>query len=817
MHLLAMNKLDTKLPAAPIDPDTLVSRVENEGKSEGAVQGQAAEDRQVLLLYIIHSAKRMGRRRMAMKSANFVRVLLAATVSVTAMNATQAIAAEGEASQGLDEIVVTARKRVENLQDVSSSVSALSSVELARRFDSDVRDFANSSPNVIIDDTQQGPGGVAAIYIRGIGVADVEKSVDPAVGVIIDDVYIGQSSGSLLKAIDIDRVEVLRGPQGTLFGRNATGGVINLARSRPTEELSGKARVTYGRFNTLDAQGVVSFGLAPNVAMKLTGAYNTTDGYIFNRTQNKDGQKSDFTAFGGMILITPSEGLEISANYDHQLTRQAAPQLIAVNKPTDLFCVAYQQCSATPRAPVSGDPYVSLGDASVDKSARFELDMAIGKVKYEVSDDLELQYILGYLKTSEEVTQDFDASKFTLYHTDRPARWRQTTNEVRLTKGGSGPVNFVLGGYLWDSGYTINLKNYIGFAGAPLLTSAQDVTQTTKSSAVFFEGDYKFTDALKLTVGGRYTKDKKTSLVNDKTIFIYGTAAEVNPIVTIPPSAANGNIVMTSPKEADWSKFTPKVSLSMNWTPDVMTYALWSRGYRGGGFNGRPATIGAAINAYNPETLDNYELGFKTEFLDRRVRLNGAVFMMKYKDMQQDLDVPAPGTSTGRENRTINASKADLKGIELDLTAKAAEGLTLSAKLGYLDAKYKNFFGDIYSTGRPVDATFLKIRRAPKWTWDLGFNWEKEVGPGTVWLSGDLHYIGAHEITFLNNPNLRNAGQYLLDASINYKLNNTTVSVFGKNLANEKGWTIGYDVQGIWSYASPRPRQTYGVAVTQTF
>ena len=752
-----------------------------------------------------------------MKSATYFRAVLAATASMATLGASQVLAAEPNDNQGLDEIVVTARKRVENLQDVSSSVSALSSAEIARRFDSDVRDFANASPNVIIDDTQQGPGGVAAIYIRGIGVADVEKSVDPAVGVIIDDVYIGQSSGSLLKAIDIDRVEVLRGPQGTLFGRNATGGVINLSRSRPTQELSGKARVTYGRFNTLDAQGVVSFGLAPNVAMKLTGAYNVSDGYIFNRTQGKDGQKSDFSAVGAMILITPTDGLEISANYDHQLTRQAAPQLIAVNKSTDLFCAAYQQCSPTPGVSVSGNPYVSLGDGPIDKSARFELDMAIGKVKYDLSDDYELQYILGYLKTSEAVTQDFDASPSLLYHTDRPARWRQTTNEVRLTKGGSGPVNFVLGGYLWDSGYTINLKNYIGFAGAPLLTSAQDVTQTTKSSAVFFEGDYKFTDKLKLTVGGRYTHDKKTSLVNDKTIFIYGSTAEVNPIVTIQPSSANGNIVMTTPKEADWSKFTPKVSLSMNWTPDVMTYALWSRGYRGGGFNGRPATVGAAVNAYNPETLDNYELGFKSEFFDRRVRLNGAVFLMKYKDMQQDLDVPAPGTSTGRENRTINASQADLKGIELDLAAKPTDGLTLNAKLGYLDAKYKNFFGDIYSTGKPVDATFLKIRRAPKWTWDLGASWEREVGSGTMWVNGNLHYVGAHEITFLNNPNLRNDGQYLLDASINYKLNNTTVSVFGKNLANEKGWTIGYDVQGIWSYASPRPRQTWGVAVTQTF
>lgn len=744
-------------------------------------------------------------------------LLATAALIIYPASAASAQDASGETSAsssgGLEEIVVTARKREESMQDVPASISALSAGELERRFDSDVRDFADSSPNIVIDDTQQGPGGVAAVYIRGIGVADVEKSVDPAVGVVFDDVYIGQSSGSLLKAIDIDRVEVLRGPQGTLFGRNATGGVINLARSRPTYDLTGKARLTYGRFDTWKVEGVASTGLSENMALKVSGAYEKSDGYFYNSVYDQPGQRSEFYAIAAALLIEPTDNLDLQISYDHQKTKQDPPQLLAVNRPTDLFCAVYGQCSPAPGVPTSGDRYVSVSDGRLEKNAEFRLDMVTGKATYDIGSDMQFDYIFGWLKTEEEITQDFDAGPQTLYHTDRPARWRQTTNELRLTKGGSGPMTFVLGAYFWDSRYTINLKNYIGFAGPPLLTSAQDVMQTNKSWAVYGEGDYDLTDRLTLTLGARYTKDKKSSIVNDLPIFFYGTTVEENPVGSAP-----GVIVMAEPVKKSWSKFTPRVSLRYELTDEAMVYALWSRGYRGGGFNGRPSTIGAATIPYDPETLDNYEVGFKTEFAGGRVRFNGAAFLMKYKDMQQDLDVPAPGTSTGRENRTINASSAELKGFELDLTARVTDGLTLHGNLGYLDAKYKDFVGDIFSTGTPVDATFLKIRRAPKWTGNIGGTYEVDVGSNaSAWLSGDVHYISGHEITFLNNPNLRNGGQFLVDASINARFNQTTVSLFGKNLANEKGWTIGYDVQGVWSYAAPRPRRTWGVAVTQAF
>lgn len=749
---------------------------------------------------------------------NRSRAILLAALSATALTCGPEVAfAQEGGNQGLQDIVVTARKRAENLQNVASSISALSTLELERRFDSDVRDFAGASPNVVIDDIQQGPGGVASIYIRGIGVADVEKSVDPAVGVVIDDIYVGQSSGSLLKAIDIDRVEVLRGPQGTLFGRNAAGGVINLSRSRPTQELSGKARLTYGRFNTATAEGVISFGLAENLALKVSGAYETSDGYFYNRTHRKHGQTSRFWAVGAQLLFTPTDRFEFSVSYDRQETRQDPGQLLSVPRSTDMFCTEFDQCSPSPGVPTSGDRYESLVNGRLDRNAWFHLDMAIGKANYDLGGDFDLTYILGHLKTSEDATQDWDGSALTLYHTDRPARWRQTTHELRLSKGGSGPLTFVLGGYLWDSKYTINLKNYIGFGGAPMLTSAQDVSQTTKSYAVFFEGDYRLTDKLKLTLGARYTRDRKSNLVNDGTIYLYDSTEEVDPYSIIEPSVENGSIVMTDRVRQSWSKFTPKVSLSYDWTGAFMTYALWSRGYRSGGFNGQPATLSSATIPYNPETLDNFEAGFKSELFDRRLRVNASIYLMKYKDMQQHLSVPAPGASTQRESRIINASKADLKGFEIDFTSRLNDNFSLNGNIGYLDSKYKDFVGDIYNNGTPIDATFLKLRRAPKWTWNLGATYEADVGPGSFWVTGMVHYLGAHELTFHNNPNLRNKGQYIVDASINYKINNTTISLFGKNLAKENGWTVGYDVQGIWSYAAPRPPRVWGVAATQVF
>jgi iron complex outermembrane receptor protein len=736
-------------------------------------------------------------------SAAILAIVSAGTVKAQTSQAD--VEVDDPAPQGLDEIVVTARKRSENLQDVSTSISALSSAQLAVRFDSDVRDFANVAPNVLIDDTQQGPGGVASATIRGIGVADVEKAIDPTVGVVLDDIYFGTSSGGLIRAIDIDRVEVLRGPQGTLFGRNAIAGVINLARSRPTQELTGKFRATYSSFNSLDLEGLLSFGLADWASVKFTGAYRTTDGYIFNTLQNQDGQRSDFSAFGVQLLLNPTPDLEISISFDDQNTRQDPPQLSNLSQPTsllgappvarpNLFCAVLLQCSPAPGVPQQGNRYESISNGPLGKNAFFDSNLLIGKVRYDVSSDVEIQYIFGRYLTDEAITQDFDATPLTLFHTDRPAVYKQDTHELRLSKSGDGPINLVAGLYYWDSSYQIDLVSFIGFVVPnTVLAIPQTVRQTNKSYAAFFDLDYRFSDQFKLTLGGRHTRDEKTQAVRDL-----------------------GFDFLNNPIEESWERFTPKVALSYEPNEDLLFYGLYSRGYRTGGFTGRPATENAASTPFEPEIVDNFELGMKSEFLDRRLRFNASAFILKYNDKQEEFSVPAP-VGTGQETRILNAANATIKGVEFDVTAVPTDGLTINGTLGYLDAQYDDFFADVDADGIETDNTDLEFRRAPKWNWTVGVNYEAAAGPGDILLNGTWRYLGAHELTFLNNPALANDGQHLVDLSASYRINGTMVSAFVRNLLEEDGFTIGFDIQGLWSYGAPRPPRVFGVAVTQTF
>ncbi|MCZ6525466.1 MAG: TonB-dependent receptor plug domain-containing protein, partial [Gammaproteobacteria bacterium] len=258
----------------------------------------------------------------------------------------------------LEEIIVTARKREENLQNLGLSVSALSQTEIERTFARDARDLAFMAPNLILDDTSQGPGGNAAIYIRGVGVADVEKNFDPAVGVTVDGLFIGTNSGAIFRSIDLARVEVLRGPQGTLYGRNTIGGTINVERTKPTGEFGGKLRAGYGDYDNLYFDGIVNFGVTDNLAIKLSGAKHDQDeGYFTNTNDGDDNGRVDYVSYGANLLFTPMDGLEFEYTYQNEETDQDTPPLLNVGQSDTLFCTAFGFCAPDVNTPTSGDRF----------------------------------------------------------------------------------------------------------------------------------------------------------------------------------------------------------------------------------------------------------------------------------------------------------------------------------------------------------------------------------------------------------------------------------------------------------------------------
>jgi iron complex outermembrane receptor protein len=467
---------------------------------------------------------------------NTPKTLLALALATTGglSAAPQAIAAD----VALEEIVVTARKREESLQDVGLAVSAMSQTEIARSFARDLTDLASVSPNLIIDDTAQGPGGVAAIFIRGVGVADVEKNFDPAVGVVMDGIFLGANAGSLLRSIDLASVEVLRGPQGTLFGRNTIGGLINVTRTQPTMALGAKIRAGIEDYDTFYADGIINFGITENLGAKITlGMRDQGDGYYDNDFEGDDLGANDYQTYGINLLWDVNDDLEFEMTYQVEETDQDTPPLLNTGQQRHLFCNTYGYCSPSEDKPITGDrletanyglrPNGDLADLSnpfkvydindvvrAPMDASFDTDAWSFETRWNISEAWRLDYLYGHWESDEEIVSNWDGTPELLYGTNRPATYEQDSHELRFTYDNGGNLSFVTGIYYWDSEYDIDLNSWVSFNPAfpaSVLDVYQYTKQTTESRAIFFEGDYAITEAWTLTLGGRYTEDEKES------------------------------------------------------------------------------------------------------------------------------------------------------------------------------------------------------------------------------------------------------------------------------------------------------------------
>ncbi|WP_373487126.1 TonB-dependent receptor [Blastomonas sp.] len=743
-----------------------------------------------------------------------------------AMTATP-VAAQEQASEvqetGLRTIVVTAQRREESLQEVPVAVSALDAEALSQGAIDDLRDFAGRVPGLVVDPVNAGPSA-AAISIRGISFEDIEKSFDPAVGVVVDGVFIGTNTGQLLDAFDLESIEILRGPQGTLFGRNTIGGVINVQRSKPTGEFGVRASLGYAEYNTTRGRLVVNTPMIGNfLALKGFFFYDNTDGYLRNATLNRRQPNYEIWTAGLTALITPTDDIEAVITYE-RIEEDGEVATASLSNNTDLICLqvpvpglglirAFQipdnQCNRTPVN--SRLLYTVFGN--IEQPVRNKTDAISGTINVELG-NFTLTSVTGWRKNDESVRQDFDSASINFFDTLRVQRYEQFTQEVRIAGDVNSWLNLLLGAFYFDSQYQLTQTTNIGFV--PVVRT-QRTTGDSKSYAAFADAQIKLSDRMTLGIGGRYTRDEKALTTN------FGLNADGSC-----PTQLGITVPQCSGAE-DFGEFTYRASLDYKFDGGQMVYASYSRGFRSGGFNGRTATP-TAIGPYQPEIVDAYEIGLKADWLDRRLRTNIALFQTDYSDKQEELVRPTPppfNVINAQETIVENAASARIKGVELEIVAVPSDNLSFNFSATYLDANYRNFV----RAGR--DVSDLDLRRAPKYSWSAGFDYTRPVGDGEFQWNTIFRFIDKYTTCIVADPVLLaqnvvtndrrclSAERELLDSTMSYKHDfggaEVTFSVFGRNLLDNRGLSSTLPVAGLFTFAGVRPPRQFGAEIMVQF
>jgi iron complex outermembrane receptor protein len=715
--------------------------------------------------------------------------------------ATPAPAATAAAPDANDSgaIIVTARRRSESLQTTPVAITAITASMLENKASANIGDLTGAAPGLLI--TQQNSGAQAAnLSIRGLTYADIEKSQTPTVGVVVDGVTIGTNTGQLQDAFDIAQIEVLRGPQGTLFGANTIGGVLSIQRTLPTMTPGAKIEASYGQWNTWDAKAIVNYGNGSSWGVKAWYFHDMTDGYYYNTTSKSrtGGGKDD--SFGASLLFKPTgSGLTAQLTVE-QLVQSFTPVNISLTKPGEAFYGV---------ATVPTDLY-QVSDART--FSHYHAPAATLNASYDAG-WIKLTSITGWRHSREEQTQDFATAG--LYYVLRKQHYTQWSQELR----GAGKIghnfDYVVGGYYFDSKYDLTQWTSIGMGDGLYNTTnpsavapGQQVTHGySKSYAVF--GDF---DNKKLDNGFYNVVD-----------------------------GANTTFGLIGSGNANFSKFTPKVGLDYRPNRDVMLYASWTRGYRSGGFSARAATAETASTPFQPETVDSYEIGGKFDLLDRKLQLNLAGYISDYKNMQQNLTVP--GGPTGNQTITGNVpGGAMIKGIEGDATLRPMEGLKLTASAAYMSSHFRNY---IVGGVSPINGNIVNYNYsannliyAPKFSGSLNAEYTVPTSFGKVVTSVGVRHISPYDeqislgpltgdlangpiIVNGNDPRVRTSTQNLVDASmtVDFKLKGADayVRVFGRNLANNHTTNAAFTVAGLWSFGSAIEPRTYGATLGVKF
>jgi iron complex outermembrane receptor protein len=733
---------------------------------------------------------------MSFTTSRAAMALAAAAASVGAASLpAPALAQDGAAAA--DEIVVTARRREETLQDVPLSVSAFSSEQLELTGAQDITAIGQSTPNVTLE-VSRGTNTTLTAFIRGVGQQDPVAGFEQGVGIYLDDVYLNRPQAAVLDIYDVERIELLRGPQGTLYGRNTIGGAVKYVTRRLAAEPAFSVRGAYGSYNQIDV--VASGSLPLSETFRVSGAIASLnrDGFGTNLTTGQDNYDKKILA--GRL----SAEFEPSANFLIRLAGDVTQDDSSPRQGYRLIGTA-----ADPRLSDRFDTRAGITNFGPLRDNEVQAYGWQATVEFKPSEAWTLKSITAYRGDETETPIDFDSTARRTFDVPAIYKNKQFSQELQAVFEGDRFAG-VLGAYYLDAnafnGFDVIFSTISSF-------TLGDVD--TETWAVFGEGTFDLTDTLSLTLGGRYTNDERVSRVVRQTFLgvpspFFGNNAALS--ITAPVVVNGQQVVPTFNGAREDTDFTPRVILAWKPAEALNLYASFSEGFKGGGFDPRGNFANADVRAgFRPESVDSFEVGAKARLFDGRLLANTAVFVSDYTDVQipGSVIVQTP-TGTNFVGTVTNAGAAEFNGVEFEGTAFLTDALTANLSLGYIDAEYTEFIVNGVNI-----ASQRAVQNTPEWTGSGGLSYAQPLGvfgrEGMLTLTGSGAYRGASQ-QFENPIALLDQKEFwLFDASIVWTSENggLRAGLHGKNLGDEDYITSGYNFPTVDNsvlafYGNPR-------------
>lgn len=655
-------------------------------------------------------------------------------------------AAKQAEAKELQEVTVSARRRDESMEKVPVAITAFSGEDMKDLQANSIDGLQSAVPNMNI---VQGRGSSSAvnIFIRGIGQPDALQTFDPGVGMYVDDVYYSRIQGALISLFDVERVEVLRGPQGTLYGKNSTGGAVKVITRNPPEGTEGSVEAGFGNFGRREGKFYLGGPLAGAWSASIAGAVTQTDGYVTDPSNGHKYNDEDTKAVRGKLRYHPSENFDavLSLDYTKMDTGLTLGQPVSTLKRTDFVFGSVPLYTPNPNQKYDFKTRTSLptNDGQQLKHGGAALSM-----NWKLSEQWNLKSITAFRKLDSKSYIDIDASQFQLGDVLVDFHQKQASQELQLQYDNGSNLQAVYGLYYLretvpshQEAYANDLFSNGGVPVSFLRTIDDDLATTTYAG--FGHLNWEFAPSWTLAAGVRYSSDHKDY---DRTTSIFWNSTSLY-LGFIPFPALNGAPVAFHASKR-WNAWTPSVSLQKQIDPQTMAYVSASRGFKSGGFNGRANTAAETRTAeYNPEYVWTYELGLKWRSTDNKLQANLAAFHSDYTDFQARVsEVQNPGSVTPTfAFPVINAAKLKMDGVEFEGAAVFDDGTRLSAQVGYMNARYAKFVDHRLVRSDPQFNPNLHdhVPFSPNWTSRVAATHAFNLGNGSaITIGADWSYRG---------------------------------------------------------------------------